>query len=156
MRRVDVGIALPDFMKAFRIGQIALWNDVLTGVEEHPATKDAALLLVDQMMRTIEVGSTNAAEAYLEAQQYALADSARLARDLVEDLLAGRPPSVRPRLQLLADVGPTTRRRTCCLRPGDGARGRGAPHQDQLRAAFRTTGRGLVVAGTTRWSPCCP
>lgn len=147
MRRVDVGITLPDFMKAFRIGQIALWNDILTGVQEHPATKDAALLLVDQVMRTIEVGSTTAAEAYLEAQQYALADSARLARDLVEDLLAGRPPSVRPRLQLLADVGLEDEATYLLLAARPLVSEDVEPHhQERLIAAFRTAGRGLVVA----------
>lgn len=105
MRRVDLGIGLPDFMKAFRIGQIALWDDILAGVRERPAAKDAALLLVSQVMRTVEVGSTAAAEAYLEAQQFQLADSARVHRDLLEDLLAGRPPVVRPRRQALEDLG---------------------------------------------------
>ncbi|MEJ7795478.1 MAG: helix-turn-helix domain-containing protein [Nocardioides sp.] len=147
MRRVDLGIALPDFMKAFRIGQIALWDDILTGVREHPASKDAALLLVDQVMRTIEVGSTAAAEAYLEAQQYALADSAGLARDLVEDLLAGRPPSVRPRLQLLADVGldEDASYLLVVARPLV-SEDVDPHHQAQLRTAFRSAGRGLVVA----------
>ena len=86
MRRVELGITLSDFMKAFRVGQLTLWDDILAGVNVWPSTKDAALLLVNQVMRTIEVGSTAAAEAYLEAQQYQLADSARLARDLLEDL----------------------------------------------------------------------
>ena len=60
MRRVDLGVALPDFMKAFRIGQIQLWDGILDGVAHHPETKDAALTIVGQVMRTIEVGSTAA------------------------------------------------------------------------------------------------
>ena len=59
--------------------------------------------MVGQVMRTIEVGSTAAAEAYLEAQQYRVADRARLARDLLEDLLDGRPPAVASALGALAD-----------------------------------------------------
>lgn len=146
MRRVDLGIGLPDFMKAFRIGQIALWDDILTGVQEHPETTDAALLLVDQVMRTIEVGSTAAAEAYLEAQQYAVADSARLARDLVEDLLAGRPPSVRPRLELLAEIGLGEQASYLLVVARPLVSEDLEPHhQAQLRAAFRSAGRGLVV-----------
>ena len=60
MRRVELGITLSDFMKAFRVGQLTLWDDILAGVNEWPSTKDAALLLVSQVMRTIEVGSTAA------------------------------------------------------------------------------------------------
>lgn len=105
MRRVELGIALPDFMSAFRIGQLTLWDDILEGVAARPDTQAAALRVVGQVMRTIEVGSTAAAGAYLEAQQYRVADSARVARDLLEDLLAGRPPVVAPRRASLVASG---------------------------------------------------
>ncbi|MBD8868426.1 PucR family transcriptional regulator [Nocardioides donggukensis] len=148
MRRVDLGIALPDFMKAFRIGQITLWDDILEGVRENPGAKDAALLLVNQVMRTIEVGSTAAAEAYLEAQQFKIADSARLARDLLEDLLAGRPPTVRPRVVALAEVGLAEDRPLFVAvgrvpAPDEAPAGR----RDlfRLRTALASPGRGLAV-----------
>ncbi|UUZ61382.1 hypothetical protein [Nocardioides sp. B-3] len=80
MRRVELGIALPDFMSAFRIGQITLWDDILEGVAARPDTQKAALRVVTRVMRTIEVGSTAAAVSYLEAQQYRVADSARRPR----------------------------------------------------------------------------
>lgn len=148
MRRVDLGIALADFMKAFRIGQMALWDGVLDGVGHDPSTKDSALHIVGQLMRTIEVGSTAAAEAYLEAQQFQLADSARLARDLLEDLLEGRPPTVRPRLQMLADVGigegsPLVVVVGSLAVPAGGSPDRAA--HALLRSALNNPGRGLVV-----------
>ena len=148
MRRVDLGIALADFMKAFRIGQIALWDGVLEGVAADPSTKDSALLIVGQVMRTIEVGSTAAAEAYLEAQQFQLADSARLARDLLEDLLEGRPPTVRPRLEMLSDVGisegaPLVVVVGSLAVPSGGSPDRAA--HALLRSALNNPGRGLVV-----------
>jgi hypothetical protein len=148
MRRVDLGISLADFMKAFRIGQIALWDGVLEGVEHDPSTKDAALHIVGQVMRTIEVGSTAAAEAYLEAQQFKVADSARLARDLLEDLLEGRPPTVRPRLEALADVGigegaPLVVVVGSLAVPAGGSTDRAA--HALLRSALNNPGRGLVV-----------
>lgn len=148
MRRVDLGIALADFMKAFRIGQISLWDGVLEGVAADPSTKDAALTIVGQVMRTIEVGSTAAAEAYLEAQQFQLADSARLARDLLEDLLEGRPPTVRPRLEMLADVGISEGAPLCVVVgslavPAGGSTDRAA--HALLRSALNNPGRGLVV-----------
>lgn len=105
LRRVELGIALPDFMSAFRIGQLTLWDDILEGVTARPDTQKAALRVVSQVMRTIEVGSTAAAGAYLEAQQYRVADSARVARDLLEDLLAGHPPVVAPRRASLVAAG---------------------------------------------------
>jgi hypothetical protein len=148
MRRVDLGIALPDFMKAFRIGQITLWDNILEGVQENPVAKDAALLLVNQVMRTIEVGSTAAAEAYLEAQQFKIADSARLARDLLEDLLAGRPPSVRPRVVALEEVGlaEDTQLVVAVGRvPAPDEAPAGRRDQFRLRSALSSPGRGLVV-----------
>lgn len=105
LRRVELGVALPDFMSAFRIGQLTLWDDILAGVAARPDTQPAALRVVRQVMRTIEVGSTQAAVSYLEAQQYRVADSARVARDLLEDLLAGRPPVVAPRRAALVSAG---------------------------------------------------
>lgn len=105
LRRVELGIALPDFMSAFRVGQLTLWDDVLAGVAARPDTQAAALQVVRQVMRTIEVGSTQAAVSYLEAQQYRVADSARVARDLLEDLLDGRPPVVAPRRAALVASG---------------------------------------------------
>jgi len=105
LRRVELGIGLPDFMSAFRIAQLTLWDDILEGVNARPDTQVAALRVVSQVMRTIEVGSTAAAGAYLEAQQYRVADSARVARDLLEDLLEGRPPVVAPRRASLVAVG---------------------------------------------------
>lgn len=104
-RRVDLGIALPDFMSAFRIGQITLWDDVLEGVRATPGSEGAALHIVSQLMRTVEVASTAAAESYIEARQYRMADSARVARDLLEDLLAGRPPVMASRRRALVEIG---------------------------------------------------
>jgi hypothetical protein len=148
MRRVDMGIGLADFMKAFRIGQIELWDGILDGVREHPEATDAALHLVGQVMRTVEVASTAAAEAYLEAQQFSLADSARLARDLLEDLLQGRPPTVKPRLEMLADVGlgeatPLVVAVGSYTVPGD-VNGERSAHA-MLRTALNNPGRGLTV-----------
>ncbi|WP_139979472.1 PucR family transcriptional regulator [Nocardioides litoris] len=148
MRRVDLGISLADFMQAFRIGQITLWDGVLDGVGDDPVAKDAALLIVGQIMRSIEVGSTAAAEAYLEAQQFKVADSARLARDLLEDLLEGRPPTVRPRLEALADVGigegsPLAVVVGSLTVPAGGSADRAA--HALLRSALNNPGRGLVV-----------
>ena len=45
------------------------------------------------MIRHIDLATTEASAAYLEAQQLLVADGDRARRDLLEDLLAGRPPA---------------------------------------------------------------
>jgi hypothetical protein len=89
-RRAGQGISLSDFLQAFRVGQLTLWQGVLDAVADDAAARAAALSVVGHLMHVIEVGSTVAAEAYLEAQQHRLADGDRVRRDLLEDLLAGR------------------------------------------------------------------
>ncbi|WP_169570686.1 PucR family transcriptional regulator [Nocardioides insulae] len=104
-RRAELGIGLSDFLQAFRVGQMTLWDGLRARSEAGEIGADTVLELVGPMLRTVEVGSTVAAETYLEAQQYQLADAARLARDLLEDLLAGHPPTVRERQQALRAAG---------------------------------------------------
>ena len=110
-RRVTQGITLADFLQAFRIGQLTLWHGVLAGAGDDPAARDAALAVVSQIMTVIEVGSTVAAEAYVEAQQHAVAESDRVRRDLLEDLLARRASFTGPKRAILraAGLGPDTR-----------------------------------------------
>jgi hypothetical protein len=111
-RRVAQGISLADFLQAFRIGQLTLWQSVLDAAGQDTRAREAALLSVAQLMQVIELGSTVAAEAYVAAQQHALAESDRVRRDLLEDLLARRPPSAAgPKRALLrtTGLGPDTR-----------------------------------------------
>jgi sugar diacid utilization regulator len=110
-RRVAQGITLADFLQAFRIGQLTLWHGVLAAAGDDTAARDAALAVVAQIMEVIEAGSTVAAEAYVEAQQHAVAESDRQRRDLLEDLLARRAPVSGPKRALLraAGLGPDVR-----------------------------------------------
>ena len=110
-RRVAQGISLADFLQAFRIGQLTLWQGVLDAAGDDPLARDAALSVVAQLMEVIELGSTVAGEAYLEAQQHALAEGDRLRRDLLEDLLARHAPVAGPKRAQLraAGLGPDTR-----------------------------------------------
>jgi len=110
-RRVVQGIALADFLQAFRIGQLTLWQGVLDAAGDDPVARDAALPVVAHIMQMIELGSTIAAEAYAEAQQQVLAEGDRVRRDLLEDLLARRASPAGPKRGLLraAGLGPDTR-----------------------------------------------
>ena len=105
--RVAQGIALADYLQAFRIGQSTLWQSVLDAAGSDPAAHEAALSLVAQLMQVIEVGSTVAAEAYIEAQQLELAEGDRVRRDLLEDLLARRSAPAGHKTGLLHTAGLT-------------------------------------------------
>ncbi len=148
-RRVELGISLSAFMQAFRVGQITLWDEILDGVRALPETKDAALTIVHQVMSTIEVGSTAAAEAYLAAQQYKLADTDRVERDLLEDLLAGRRPHVERRLALLKSAGITDDSHLLVLTGRlvvpQGAEPAGPDSMAMVRRTLDSQGNGLVV-----------
>jgi hypothetical protein len=110
-RRVMQGITLADFLQAFRIGQLTLWQGVLDAAGDDAEARDAALSIVAHIMRMIELGSTIAAEAYVTAQQQVLAEGDRVRRDLLEDLLARRVSPAGPKRGLLRAAGlePDTR-----------------------------------------------
>lgn len=104
-RREEQGVSLADFLQAFRIGQLSLWESLQQEVERDPADQRAAMASVGLLMRVIEAGSVAAGQAYLEAQQYRLADRDRLTRDLLEDLIRGREPAVAQRQAMLRTAG---------------------------------------------------
>lgn len=104
-RRVRAGIALSDFLQGFRIGQVSLWEAIVVAANPERATRDAAVDLAIQLMHVIEVGSSMAAEAYMEAQQTDLAEGDRLSRDVVDDLVAGRAIPPGPKTELLERSG---------------------------------------------------
>ncbi len=103
--RIAQGISLADFLQAFRIGQLTLWQGVLDAAGDDQEARDAALLLVAQIMHVIELGSTVAAEAYVEAQQHQQAQRDRVRRDLIEDLLAGRTTFTGQKRSILQATG---------------------------------------------------
>lgn len=104
-RRVEHGISLVDFLKAFRIAQLELWDGLLGWAQRRPGADSVVLGLVAHVMRTIEAGSAAAAATYLEAQQFELADHEHIQRDLLEDLLVGRLPTQARRLAMLREAG---------------------------------------------------
>lgn len=104
-KRVDHEIPLVDFLKAFRIAQLELWDHLLEWALSGPEAEQTVLGLVSHVMRTIEAGSSAAATTYIEAQQYDLADQENVQRDVVEDLLAKRRPSHARQLQVLREAG---------------------------------------------------
>ncbi len=93
MRRARAGLALEDYMNAFRVGEKALWEAVVATAGDTPLGREAALTLVAPLMRYVDFVTTQAAHAYVEFQQYEVAEADRERRDLVEQLLAGDLPT---------------------------------------------------------------
>lgn len=98
MRRARAGIALADYINAFRVGQQVFWESVLARAGHTAAGREAALSLAAPLMRYCDFASTHAAHAYMEFQQYAAAEAVRETRDLLETLLAGAVPTRGPQL----------------------------------------------------------
>jgi sugar diacid utilization regulator len=97
-RRARAGFALEDYLNAFRVGQQAFWEAVIECAGESPFGHEAALTLAGPLMRYCDFASTHAARAYVEYQQYMVADADRERRDLLEHLLVGQMPTRGPLL----------------------------------------------------------
>jgi sugar diacid utilization regulator len=95
-RRARAGYALEDYLNAFRVGQQAFWEAVVDCAGESPFGHEAALTMAGPLMRYCDFASTHAARAYVEYQQYMVADADRQRRDLLEHLLAGEMPTRGP------------------------------------------------------------
>jgi len=104
-KRVRQGVSLSDFLRAFRIGQVTLWEGIVAATSSEPETWEVAVEAATHLMQVIEVGSSVGAAAYLRAQQLELAEGDRVRRDLVEDLLAGREVQTEPKRVLALECG---------------------------------------------------
>jgi len=78
---------------------------VLAAARDDPKAREAALSIVERIMHLIEMCSAQAAEAYLEAERHQLAETDRLRRDLLEDLLARTDVSASPKQAMLRAAG---------------------------------------------------
>ena len=110
-RRARAGFPLEDYLNAFRVGQQVIWDATVESAGEGPLGRAAALELAGPQMRYVDFASTHAAHAYVEFQQYVIADADRERRDLLEHLLAGDMPSRGPLLGAAQryGIGPDTR-----------------------------------------------
>lgn len=104
-RRARSGLALPDFLQAFRTYHGVLWRVLMEIVEEHELSGRATLEAARPVMDYIDLATTRAGEAYVEAQQLLLAEGDRVRRDLLDDLLAGREPGSAARLAAARAAG---------------------------------------------------
>jgi sugar diacid utilization regulator len=91
-RRARQGIALPDFLEAFRSYHNIVWDAVLDASRESRTATDQALAATRTVIGYVDLAATRASAAYLEAQQLLLAQGDRVRRDLLEDLLETGAP----------------------------------------------------------------
>jgi hypothetical protein len=97
-RRARAGLGLEDYINAFRVGQQVFWAGVVQSAGDSATGHEAALALALPIMRYCDLASTEAARAYVDFQQYVVADADREQRDLLEHVLAGEPPTRGPLL----------------------------------------------------------
>jgi sugar diacid utilization regulator len=97
-------VPLADFMQGFRIYLEVFWRALLEAATDDEK-RTAALEAVGIVIRYINITAAEAAQAYIEAEQLALAHGDRVRRDLLDDLLAGRPPAPGPKLMAARDAG---------------------------------------------------
>jgi sugar diacid utilization regulator len=86
--RARRGISHSAFLEAFRIYHTIVWDAVLEASRGSRGAAQQALAASPIVIRYVDLATTAASAAYLEAQQLLLADSDRVRRDLLEDLLA--------------------------------------------------------------------
>ncbi len=92
------------------MGEKVLWDAVVSAAGRSPQGQEAALTLAAPLMRYVDFVTTHAARAYVEFQQFAVADADRERRDLLEQLLTGEWPA-QPELRAAAEaygLGPET------------------------------------------------
>jgi PucR C-terminal helix-turn-helix domain/GGDEF-like domain len=97
--RARRGIPLVEFLEAFRCFHSVMWDAVVA------EGGNAALAGARALMTFVDFATTLAGDAYVEAQQLLVADGDRVRRDLLEDLLAGEPPSTAAGLAAAREAG---------------------------------------------------
>lgn len=102
-------IPLADYMQAFRTFLDVMWHDLLKEASDE-AGSQAVLALVGVVIDYVNLATTYAAELYGEIEQIEAMGVDRVRRDLLEDLVAGRPvvPGPRQEAARSAGLGPNT------------------------------------------------
>jgi hypothetical protein len=114
-RRVHQGISLEDFIHAYRVALLAIWDACADEAARLRISREAGFRLARLAIDAIDIITTQAAEAYLREESRLRTQTGRAARDLVERLIDGQPidpgrrhpaaPGVDPTGQLLTVIG---------------------------------------------------
>ncbi|HEX6488236.1 MAG TPA: helix-turn-helix domain-containing protein [Candidatus Dormibacteraeota bacterium] len=130
-------IPIADYLHAFRTYLDVIWLELLEQAHD-AASAETVLMLVGLVLDYVNEATTYAAELYIEIEQLELAGGERVRRDLLEDLVGGRPVLPGPRQDIARDagLGPTT----SCLVVVAVPRG-GAADEQSLRTAASALAR---------------
>jgi sugar diacid utilization regulator len=106
-------IPLADYMQAFRTFLDVMWHDLMDEATDEASSR-AVLALVGLVIDYVNLATTYAAELYGEIEHLEVTGADRVRRDLLEDLVAGRPvmPGQRQEAARAAGLGPAT---TCLV-----------------------------------------
>jgi hypothetical protein len=97
-------VPLLDFIRSLRIYQETVWRAALECATDEES-RDAALAVVGIILDYHNVAATHAGEVYVEAERLLWAQGEQVRRDLLDDLLAGRPLVPGARLTAAREVG---------------------------------------------------
>jgi hypothetical protein len=114
-RRVYQGVSLEEFIHAYRVALLAIWDACTEEASRLGISQEAVYTLARESIEAIDIITTQAAEAYLREDTRLRTQSGRAARDLLEQLIDGQPidpgrrhpaaPGLDPTGQLLTVVG---------------------------------------------------
>lgn len=90
VNRASEGLALPDLLRAYRIGARECAS-ALIAVAETRVERDALVGLGWLMMDYVDRASSAAADAYVAVRQHDISEEARRSRELLDCLCAGEP-----------------------------------------------------------------
>ncbi|MFF0543348.1 PucR family transcriptional regulator [Nocardia thailandica] len=99
-RRAQSGVTLVEYLKAFRLSQQALWKALISHAGDSEVGREAALSMVTPLSRFCDLISTQAANAFLEHQQYLATENRRETIEVIDGLLDGVLPGGGPALSL--------------------------------------------------------
>jgi hypothetical protein len=114
-RRVHQGVSLEEFIHAYRVALLAIWDACADEATRLRISREAGFALASSAIDAIDTITTQASEAYLREETRLRTQSGRAGRDLVERLINGQPidpgrrhpaaPGLDPTGQLLTVVG---------------------------------------------------
>jgi hypothetical protein len=90
-KRVHQGISLEDFLHAYRVALLTIWDECAQEATRLRISRAAGFALARSAIDAIDIITTQAAEAYMREETRLRTQTGRAARDLVERLIDGQP-----------------------------------------------------------------